>query len=322
MADAGYTTFHTGKIGNSCTFANAAFQTNLESKTRTALSATEHAEDVIKFLGEHNGAKPFFIYLAPQVPHDPRLAPERFVKLYDPAKISLPKNFLPEHPFDNGELKVRDELLAAIPRTPEEMRKHLADYYATISHLDFEVGRILETVKGRGWLENTVVIYSSDQGLSVGGAHGLMGKQNLYEEFKSPLIVAGPGVPHGESGALVYLHDLYPTILRLAGAAVPSTTEGSDLGPVIRGEKPRVRETLLGAYRDVQRMVRDERWKLIKYDAKGDRHTQLFDLQADPYELKNLADDAAHAAERQRLEAELAKQRKAFGDPSPFDAAN
>ena len=116
---------------------------------------------------------------------------------------------MPEHPFDNGELRIRDEMLAAFPRTPEEMRQHLADYYATISHMDDEFGTILDVVKQRGWSNNTIIIFSSDQGLAVGGRHGLMGKQNLYEHVKPPLVFAGPGIPHGHSDALVYLFDLF-----------------------------------------------------------------------------------------------------------------
>jgi len=169
MSDAGCETFHSGKAGNACTFSNASFRTNIETRNRDSNSATEHADNTIEFLQNHDGREPFFIYLAPPVPHDPRLAPPEFVRLYDPAKVTLSKNFMPEHPFDNGELKIRDEQLAAHPRTPQEMRRHLADYYATISHLDHEVGRILNTVKERGWADDTVVIFSSDQGLAVGG---------------------------------------------------------------------------------------------------------------------------------------------------------
>ena len=90
------------------------------------------------------------------------------------------------------------------------MREHLAEYYATISHLDHEVGRVLAALTERGWQDNTVVIFSSDQGLAVGGRHGLMGKQNLYEHFKAPLVVAGAGLRPGQSAALVYLFDLFP----------------------------------------------------------------------------------------------------------------
>jgi arylsulfatase A-like enzyme len=318
LNEAGYMTFHTGKPGNACRFAHAAFQKNIESDKKPE-SATEHAQNVIHFLNEHDGQKPFFVYLAPPVPHDPRVSPPEFRSQYDATKLTLSKNFLPQHPFDNGELKIRDEMLAAFPRTETEMREHLADYYGTITHFDFEVGRILDTVWQRGWTDDTIVIYTSDQGLAVGGRHGLMGKQNLYEHVKPPLIIAGPGIPHGRSPALAYLFDLFPTICELAGAKCPDVVEGKSLMPVVRGESPRVRDHLLGAYRQCQRMVRDERWKLISYRAGGERNTQLFDLQSDPDEIHNLANDPAHAEQRKRLETMLTDARKEFGDPIDFD---
>ena len=259
LGQAGYVTFHSGKASNVCRFGNAAFATNIETDGRTANSATEHADNAIAFLAKHDVRKPFFLYLAPPVPHDPRMAPPEYRPLYDPRKLTLSKNFLPRHPFDNGELEVRDELLSPIPRTARAMRRELADYYATITHLDHEVGRVLQALSDRGLAANTVVIYSSDQGLAVGGRHGLMGKQNLYEHIKPPLIVAGPGVPHGRSDALVYLFDLFPTICDFAGVPAPAEVEGKSLLPVIRGETPRVRDRLFGAYRDCQRMIRDER---------------------------------------------------------------
>jgi arylsulfatase A-like enzyme len=152
LRDAGYVTFHCGKIGNSCTFGNAAFDVNIETEGRTAASATENANHAIEFLSKHDGQKPFFMYLAPPVPHDPCLAPQQYLDLYSPEQIALSANFLPQHPFDNGELKVRDELLAAHPRSPAEMRQHLAGYYATISLLDHEVGRVLNSIGDGGWV--------------------------------------------------------------------------------------------------------------------------------------------------------------------------
>lgn len=321
LRDAGYETFHVGKQGNSCRFGNAEFETNLETKGRTANSATEHTDKVLEFLKNRDAKKPFFIYYAPPVPHDPRLAPAKYHDMYDPAKITLAKNFLPKHSFDNGELKIRDELLAPHPRTPEVMQQHLADYYATISHLDAEIGRILEDLRVRTLRHKTLVIFTSDQGLAVGGQHGLMGKQNLYEHVRPPLIITGPDIPHGESQALVYLFDLMPTILDYARVKVPSNVDGKSLQPVLRGHEPRVREHLLGAYKASQRMIRDERWKLLKYNAAGVKNVQLFDLKTDPDELHNLAADPKHAEQLARLEKELAVQRKAFGDPADFDGS-
>ncbi len=319
LGDAGYVTFHCGKAGNSCTFANAAFRTNIETKKTGPNDAREHIDRAIRFLEGHKGDKPFFVYLAPPVPHDPRVAPPEFTKLYDPAKLTLSKNFLPEHPFDNGELKIRDEKLAPWPRTPEVMRRHLADYYACVSDLDHQVGRLQEALKKRGFADDTIIVFSSDQGLAVGGRHGLMGKQNLYEHVKPPLIFAGPGIPHGQSDALVYLFDLFPTFCDLAGLKTPDAVEGKSLLPVIKGDKPKVRDWLFGAYKDCQRMVRDDRWKLIKYNASGVKHTQLFDLKNDPDEVKNLAADPKHVEQLARLEKLLAEARKQFGDPVDFD---
>ncbi len=318
LSEVGYSTFHCGKASNSCTFGNAAFDTNIETTGRTAESATENAEHALKFLRDHDGRRPFFLYLAPPVPHDPRLAPAEFTRMYDPAKLTLSPNFMSEHPFDNGELDIRDEKLAPRPRTPDVMRRHLADYYATISHLDHEVGRVLDAIDQHGWAGNTVVIYTSDQGLAVGGRHGLMGKQNLYEHVKPPLIIAGPGIPRGKSDALVYLFDLFPTICDLAGATTPEPVEGRSLLGIARGENERVREWLFGAYRSCQRMVRDSRWKLIEYNAASAHNVQLFDLADDPDELKNLAGDRKFAAQRARLEALMKKARQEFGDPVDF----
>lgn len=319
LAGAGYDTFHCGKASNSCTFGNAAFAVNIETAGRTELSANETADAAIAYLRRHDGRRPFFLYLAPPVPHDPRVSPEPFSRRYDPAKLSLSKNFMPQHPFDNGELRVRDELLAPHPRTPEAMRRHLADYYGTISHLDHEFGRVMEVLKERGWDENTVVIFTSDQGLAVGGRHGLMGKQNLYEHFKSPLVLAGPGIPHGKSAALVYLFDLFPTICELVGAKQPEEVEGKSLLPIVDGRQTKLRDWLFCAYRDCQRMVRDERWKLIQYRAAGSNNTQLFDLANDPDELRNLAKVDRFAADRERLETLMLRARQEFGDPVDFD---
>jgi arylsulfatase A-like enzyme len=319
---AGYATLFVGKRGNSFLPAHEAFETvvyNAPGVKERADQSQFTADTAIDWLKKRKAAEPFFLYLAPPVPHDPRVAPPEFMKLYDPAKITLPKNFMPNHPFDNGELKVRDEMLAPHPRTPEEMRKHLAEYYGTVTCFDHHIGRLMDHLRETKQLDNTIVVFSSDQGLAVGGRHGLMGKQNLYEHFKSPLVFAGPGIAKGKSDALVYLFDIFPTLCDLSGIVAPDVCEGVSLRPVIRSEKPKVRDTLFAAYRDYQRMVRDERWKLIAYNAGGQKHTQLFDLANDPDELKNLADDPAHAATRKRMEKLLADERKKFADPIDFD---
>jgi len=310
---AGYATLHVGKPGNSFPPAHAAFGKNVAVPLQGADTCQKAADAVLDFLRGQRGKKqPFFVYLAPPVPHDPRVAPKEFMDRYDPAKISLPKNFMPRHPFDNGELEVRDEKLAPVPRTPEVMKRHLADYYACITYLDHQIGRIIAYLEETGQLDNTVIIFTSDQGLAVGGRHGLMGKQNLYEHFKSPLILAGSGIPHGQSPALVYLFDLFPTLCELAGIDTPKEAEGLSLVPVVQGRRPRVRDWLFAAYRDCQRMVRDERWKLIWYP-KIDRY-QLFDLANDPWEINDLSARPEHAPRLTALKARLAEEQRRWGD--------
>ncbi|GAF96928.1 unnamed protein product, partial [marine sediment metagenome] len=171
------------------------------------------SDAAIRFLRDYADDKPFFMYVSFTAPHDPREMPVEYLDMYDSDKIPLPENFMPEHPFDNGELIIRDELLAKFPRTPEEIRTHIAAYYAMITHVDAQIGRILDTLKETGNAENTIIIFSGDNGLAV-GQHGLLGKQNLYEHsVHVPLIISGPGMPVGEKrDALCYLFDIFPTL--------------------------------------------------------------------------------------------------------------
>jgi arylsulfatase A-like enzyme len=234
--------------------------------------------------------------------------------------MALPKNYLPQHPFDNGEMTVRDERLAPWPRTEPEVRRHLHEYYAAISGMDFHVGRLLAALKDLGLAQNTIVVFSADNGLAV-GSHGLMGKQNLYEHSAGvPLIVAGPGIRPGRSPALVYLMDLFPTICELAGVAVPPGLDGRSLKPVLDGKRPGIRDTVFLSYGKVQRAVRDARWKLLRYPRVG--KSQLFDLRADPEETRDLSADPAQAERVAGLTEELRRWQRQLGDDQPLSVAS
>lgn len=173
-----------------------------------------YADQAIQFL--HNVArqesKPFFMYVSFNAPHDPRQSPKEFVDMYPPSKIQIPENHLPEHPFDQGDHKVRDEMLAPFPRTKEAVQLHRSEYYAMISHLDREIGRVLKALKASGKMENTYVILTSDHGLAV-GQHGLMGKQNQYDHsVRMPLIIRGPGLEPGKRvNEMVYMQSVFAT---------------------------------------------------------------------------------------------------------------
>lgn len=327
MKAAGYVTYHHGKRGNTAPLIQAKFDVNKylkddEAERRSGEPGAEIADDAIAWLKTRAGAEsqPFFMYLAFGNPHDPRVAAKKYMDLYEPSKIPLPKNYRPVHPFDNGEMTVRDEKLSPWPRTESEIRRTLHEYYATVTALDHHIGRLLQAMEASGVLRNTVVIFSADQGIAV-GSHGLLGKQNLYDAaMKSPLVFAGPKIPHGSSGALVYLLDIFPTVCELAGAPPVRGIDGVSFAPVLAGKSKVARAELFLAYRGVQRAIRDERWKLIRYPQVD--VTQLFDLQNDPDELHDLASDPAHAAQRQRLLERLQAAQKHYADAQPLTVPN
>jgi len=236
--------------------------------------------------------------------------------MYPSEKIQLPPNFMPEHPFDNGEMKIRDEKLAPWPRTPEVIRQHIAAYYAMITHLDDQIGRVLHALDESGKADNTIIIFASDNGLAV-GQHGLLGKQNLYDHsIRVPLVFTGPDIPKGEKrDAFCYLLDIYPTLCDLVGFPMPETVEAKSLVPALRNPEENIRDSLYFAYKHFQRAVRWDNWKLIKYNVKGRQTTQLFHLQNDPWELKNLVDEPAYADRLNSLTRLLQQWMRKVDDP-------
>lgn len=277
-------------------------------------STTLFADAAVRFLTDYRGDKPFFLYLTLTSPHDPRTPPTGDEHRYDPAALPLPRNFLPRHPFDNGELEIRDEKLLGWPRAEADVRRELAAYYAMVSHIDAQVGRIRDALERRGWGRNTIVVFTSDHGLAL-GSHGLLGKQNLYDHsMRAPLLMTGPGIPAGgRSAALVYLFDLFPTAADWCRVAPPAGVEGQSLARVVAGQEAGVRDGLFFAYRNVQRGVRTDRWKLIRYP-QVDR-TQLFDVQTDPDELHDLSAHPAHADTLCTMSERMRVGQQTYSDP-------
>ena len=280
-------------------------------------SVKRFADAAVEFLRGQSGAAPFLCYVAFNAPHDPRLAPRSYHDWYNAHQPPLPENFLPRHPFDNGALEIRDEKLAPWPRTPEVVRQHLADYYAAIEHLDAQVGRILDALEASGQAEKTLVVFTSDHGLAI-GSHGLFGKQNLYDHsMRSPLIVAGPGIPGGPTDRRAVLPARHlPHPGRARRRSGPRGQRRPEPGPDPRGPKQRTtRDSIFTAYADLQRAVRDERWKLIVYPKI--KKTQLFDLWTDPGEMHDLAEDSNHTGELERLIKLLRDWQSRLDDPQP-----
>jgi hypothetical protein len=135
-----------------------------------------------------------------------------------------------------------------------------------------------------------------------------------------PLVVAGPGIPKGRSEAFVYLMDLFPTFAEFAGAKIPAGVEGKSILPILTGKQTKVRDVLYTAYRDCQRSIRDDRWKLIRYPLVD--RTQLFDLAADPHELNNLADKPEHKGKLAELTALLQREMASHADTFPLTVIN
>ncbi len=298
-----------------------AFRSNeLKIRRGDHVRAGRHSSELFadcaaEWLSGYDSGDPFFMYVSFMAPHDPRSMPPEFLDMYDPEDIPLPGNFMGGHPFDNGDLKVRDEVLEDFPRDPVNVRCHIAEYYAMITHLDAQMGRVMNALEARGLAEDTIVVFAGDNGLAI-GQHGLFGKQNLYEHsIRVPLIFSGPGIPRGvRRDAYAYLLDIFPTLCDLAGVETPASVEGASLAPAIEDPRERPRDTLCAAYRQWQRMVKDDRFKLIEYVVDGRRTTQLFDLERDPMECHDLSREASCADRLQALRSRLFEWRDAWGD--------
>ncbi len=341
---AGYTTFASGKWHNGNTSLPRAFQiarsmftggmTNpmqaklsdvVDGKVAAAKLSTKHAcevfaDEAIRFIREQSSG-PFFAYVPFDGPHDPHIVPDDFPIRYTADQIPQPPNFLPQHPFNNGEMTIRDEQLLPWPRTEEGVRSFLAEYYRYISFLDVQMGRVIAALEASPHAKNTIIVFAADSGVAR-GSHGLIGKQNLYEHsMRVPLIIAGPGIPENQrTEAMCYLFDVLPTLGKLCGVSGPKTSDGIDFSATLTDSAKPARSKLMFAYRNVQRAFTDGRWKLIRYP-QVDR-TQLFDLQADPFEVTNLADKPEHATKVAELTTALEKEMQQSGDSAALKIAN
>ncbi len=273
------------------------------------------ADDAIDYLAMARGSqKPFFMYIAFNAPHDPRQSPREYVDKYPLEKLSLPEPFLPSYPLDIGSNRIRDEQLAPFPRTEHAVKVHRQEYYAIITHLDAQIGRILDALEASGQAENTYIVFTSDHGLAC-GHHGLMGKQNMYEHsMRVPFVVVGPGVTAGQRiDAPIYVQDIMPTTLEWAGAKVPEGVDFRSLVPLLQGKSDGWRDTIYGAYMDFQRMIVRRGYKLNAYP-KIDV-VLLHHLQNDPNEIRDLSENPDYAGPSMMLKEVLKRVASELDDP-------
>lgn len=288
---------------------------------------TVMTEKAVDFLKTMKAEQPFCMIVALKEPHGPLdyFDPE-FPDRYANATIPAPAN-MTRKSFDALPEAVRKSL-GASPKNVEDAESYQAGMrkiYAYIGRADKAIGQIREALVHQGLDQNTVIIHLSDNG-SMEGAHGLSGKWLMYEEsIHVPLIVRDPRLPEATRGRRQQMAlniDLAPTILAMAGVPVPAAMQGADLQPLLRDPLAQGREdwyyehtyTTPPSRRPIPRSegVRTKRWKYIRYTEPQPPLEQLFDLQADPSEEKDLAHAAAHSQTLARLRARCDEYRTAL----------
>lgn len=280
-------------------------------------------DDALSFISDaQTKDDPFFMYLAFNAPHDPRQAPQEYIDMYDVDEIPVPDNFKDLYPYRDEigcSQLLRDEMLAPFPRTEYAVKKHKQEYYAIISHLDTQVGKILDALEATGEMDNTYIFFTADHGLSV-GSHGLIGKQNMYDHsVRVPFFVAGPDIPANKSvSSPIYLQDAMPTAMDFAGIEKPDYVEFNSLVPQIKSKNAASKyEAIYGCYTDRQRMITKGDYKLIAYPKAN--KLRLFNLKEDPDEMNDLADQSGQEERLQTLFENLQALQTSMGDTLLLD---
>ena len=298
-------TNHTPKrgLGSSLSFMKAE---GTDEEQTDGIVATE----VIKLL-ESNKDKPFFIAAGFYRPHCPYIAPKKYFDLYPMEKITMPQG-----PFPEALAAPKAALASVTPwpwfgSTEMQSRKAKQAYYATISFVDAQVGRLLDALDRLKLADNTIVVFWSDHGYHE-GEHGLWMKQSLWEgSARVPLLIHAPGAKGngGVSPRTVEFVDVYPTLADLAGLTPPKNLAGASLKPLLENPsapwtKPAFTQVWRGTFPG--HTVRTERWRYTEWDG-GKQGAQLHDMQADPQELHDLVADPKHAGTVKELKALVAR---------------
>jgi len=265
--------------------------------------------------------KPFFMYLAFNASHDPRQSPKEYIDMYPLDTIKVPKNYLDLYPHKEAMgcgPGLRDERLAPFPRTEFAVKVHRQEYFAIITHMDAQIGRIFEALDTTGKADNTYIIFTADHGLAC-GHHGLLGKQNMYDHsMRVPFMISGPGIKPGSQFEMpIYLQDAMATTLELAEIEKPEQVEFNSLMPLIQGTKKVQYERIYGKYVNSQRMIAKGDWKLIFYPKA--QVVRLFNTHKDPDEMIDLAGKPEYSAKLKELKVEFQELQKEMGDTLDID---
>ncbi len=276
-------------------------------------------DDAFSFIEKaEKSDNPFFMYLAFNAPHDPRQAPQEYIDKYPLEKISLPESWLPEYPFKDDMgcgPDLRDEALAPFPRTEYATKVHIQEYYAIITHLDAQIGKVLDRLEATGKMDNTYIIFTADHGLAI-GKHGLIGKQSQFDHsIRAPFMITGPDIPKNKKiNEDIYIQDAMATCLELANIEKPNYVFFNSFLDLVSGKQTKSNyDAIYNGYVDLQRMIRKDGFKLIIYPKI--KKVLLFDLTNDPEEMNNLADNAAYKEKVEVLFNDLVKLQKDMNDP-------
>lgn len=266
------------------------------------------ASKAIELIRQHGKSeKPFFIAAGFVRPHYPNVAPSKYFDMYPPEEITLPEtraDDLDDVP-EMGYTRVTS-LNDPIGKYPDNQKKFWGSYYATITYMDEQVGRVMAELDRQGLRESTAVVFIGDHGYHL-GEHFFWQKSNLHEDVtRIPFIISAPGFAPGESMSFTELADIYPTVSELVGVEVPETVQGKSLVSLLKNPRAKVRDEAFTVGNNQDFAIRGAKWAYMLY--KDDTH-ELYDMKKDPKQFTNLANDPAYAktvaAQRKQLEARI-----------------
>lgn len=272
--------------GNTFVVVAADGEDSIHSDVKTSTKACE-------LLAQH-AKEPFFLCVGFVRPHVPFVSPKRF-HIYPPESMVLPEKR--EGDWDDiPKPGINYKTSVNMKMDILKQKKAMAGYYAAVSFMDEQVGKVLDALEKSGQAGNTIVIFTGDHGYHL-GEHDFWAKVSLHDESaRVPLVISVPGKKPGVSDSLVELLDLFPSTAKLCGLEVPARLQGKDISPLLDDPKAVVHETafsVAGSSKGL--MLRDDRWVYIQYGEDAAGGIELFDMQKDPGQFTNLANSPEHA---------------------------
>lgn len=263
------------------------------------------ADKAIELLREHK-EKPFFLAVGLVRPHYPNVAPKKYFDMYPWQEMSLPE--VPAGDVDDipplGRSRSTNQS-SGIGKFPDNMRRMWAGYYATVTFMDDQVGRILDELEKQGLRDSTAIVFISDHGYHL-GEHTFWQKSVFHEEVsRVPMIVSVPGMKPGVTDSIAELMDIYPSLAELAGIKVPEKVQGKSFVPVLKDPSITVRDGALSLNRD-DYALRGDRYVYMRYKAaKGGKQEELYDMENDPGQFTNQAGNADYADVLETMRTQL-----------------